>query len=96
MKRIFLAAVTVLAFAGAANAEGVSVKLSGKSPEAIHHDIRVAAVKVCDEALTGAFDNYFLKDACITDAVSKAEAKLGTIATASAAIQGHDASTTIR
>jgi hypothetical protein len=96
MNRIFLAAATVLAFAGAANAEGISVKITGKSPEAIHRDIHLAAVKVCDEELVGAFDNYFMKDACVTDAVTKAEAKLGTIATASAATQGHDASATVR
>lgn len=96
MNRIFTAAVAVLAFAGAAQAEGVSVKLTGKSPDAIQHDIRMAARKVCDEELTGVFDSYFMKDACVTDAVAKAEAQLGTIATASAATQGHDASATVR
>jgi len=46
MNRIFLAAASVLAFAGAAHAEGVTVQIAGKSPEAIHRDIHLAAVKV--------------------------------------------------
>ena len=95
MNRIFLAAASVLAFAGAAHAEGVTVQIAGKSPEAIHRDIHLAAVKVCDEELVGAFDNYFLKDSCVTDAVTKAEAKIGVVATASAATQGHDVSAVV-
>ncbi|HEX7761967.1 MAG TPA: hypothetical protein VF459_20835 [Caulobacteraceae bacterium] len=95
MNRIFIAAAAVLAFAGAANAEGVAVKVAGKSPEAVKHDIKMAARKVCDDELSGVFDNYFMKDACVTDAVARAEAQLGTIATASAATQGHDAAATV-
>ena len=95
MNRILIITAALAAFAGAANAEtnvqkldnfadpaeSVTVKVAGKSPEAVQHDIRLAARKVCDDQLTGVFDNYFLKDACVTGAVNKAQAQL----TASAA-----------
>lgn len=95
MTRTFIAAaIAALAFAGAANAESVTVKLAGKSADAIHHDIRMAARRVCDEELVGVYDNYFLKSSCVAATVAKAEAQLGTVTTASAANLGRDASAT--
>ena len=94
MNRIFIITAALAAFAGAANAqdfasaqdsESVTVKVAGKTPEVVQHDIRMAARKVCDDQLTGVFDNYFLKDSCVTGAVNKAQAQL----TAAAAAPAH-------
>jgi hypothetical protein len=90
MNRIFIITAALAAFAGAANAEdaeSVTVKVAGKTPEAVQHDIRMAARKVCDDELTGVFDNYFLKDSCVTDAVNKAQAQLTAAASAPAHAQ---------
>lgn len=93
MTRMFAAAaIAAFAFASAANAEGVVVKTSGKTAEAIHHDIRMAARRVCDDAYTGAFDNYFMKDACVSATVARAETQLQAQA---ATTQGHDAAATV-
>jgi phage tail sheath gpL-like len=98
MNRIFIAAAAAaIAFSGAANAEGIAVKVAGKTTQAIHRDIRAAAQRVCDEELTGVFDSYFMKDTCVTATVAKAEAQLtAPMTTASAATQGRDASATVR
>ncbi len=103
MNRIFIITAALAAFAGAAhaetnierldnfadsaNAESVTVKVAGKTPDAVQHDIRMAARKVCDDQLTGVFDNYFLKDSCVTDAVNKAQAQLTAAASAPAHAQ---------
>jgi hypothetical protein len=94
MNRIFIAAAAVLAFSSAANAEGVSVKVSGKTPEVLHHDIHLAAKKACEAELTGAFDHFYLNDYCVADAEARANAQVG--AAASATAQGHGASATGR
>ncbi len=101
MNRIFIITAALAAFAGAAHAEtnverldnfadsaeSVTVKVAGKSPETVQHDIRMAARKVCDDQLVGVFDNYFLKDSCVTDAVNKAQAQLTAAASAPAHAQ---------
>lgn len=93
MTRIFAAAaIAAFAFASAANAEGVVVKTAGKSAEAIQHDIRLAARRVCDDEYTGAFDAYFMKDACVSATVAKAQSLLQAQA---ATAQGHDAAATV-
>ncbi|MGA0599923.1 hypothetical protein ACO2Q3_04380 [Caulobacter sp. KR2-114] len=93
MTRILAAAaIAAFAFASAANAEGVVVKTSGKTAEAIHHDIRLAARRVCDDEYTGVFDNYFMKNACVTATVARAESQLQA---QSAVAQGHDAAATV-
>ncbi len=93
MTRIFAAAaIAAFAFASAANAEGVVVKTTGKTAEAIHHDIRLAARRVCDEGYTGVFDNYFMKNSCVAATVARAEAQLQAQA---ATAQGHDAAATV-
>ena len=89
MNRIFIAAASLVAFAGAAHAEGVSVQVAGKTPQAIHRDIHLAAVRVCDAELTGTFDRFYLQDTCITDAETRAQAQLG----AAVATQNRTAST---
>ena len=108
MNRIFIITAALAAFAGAAHAEtnverldnfadsaeSVTVKVAGKSPEAVQHDIRMAARKVCDDQLTGVFDNYFLKDSCVTDAVNNAQAQL--TAAASAPAHGQDVASAAR
>lgn len=84
IKSSLVAAAALLAATPALAGE-IRVPVSGRSPEAVRAEVSAAALKVCNEALTGDTLAIYLRDPCVRSAVSDALSQIPPAAQASAA-----------
>ena len=79
------AAIALLGAAVPASAQEIHVKVAGKDAATLHHDILVAARRVCQAELADSVLAFELQDSCIRHSVKAAEA---TVANARLASNG--------
>ncbi|HWA64050.1 MAG TPA: hypothetical protein VG939_21955 [Caulobacteraceae bacterium] len=78
MIRILGLAAAVAALSTLAQAQGITVHVAGKDAAAVHHDIRVAAYRVCHEELGDSMLAEYAMGSCVEHSVARAEAQLKT------------------
>ena len=78
IRTLTLAAATVVLLGASvpASAQEIHVKVSGKDAATLHHDIQVAARKVCQAELADSVLAFELQDSCIRHSVKAAEATI--------------------
>jgi hypothetical protein len=96
MIRTATSLLILAALAGTASAEEIRVSLAGKSPQAIHAEIKAAAVTVCRRAYGEARVGMDEMSGCIRAAVSDAEAQVRTAMASSAPVSLASAETAPR
>lgn len=84
IKSSLIAAAALLAATPALAGE-IRVPVAGRSPEVVRADVSAAALKVCNEALTGDALAIYMRDSCVRAVVSDALAQIPPAAQASAA-----------
>lgn len=97
MIKAIAVAVAALSFAGAAQAQSITVHVAGSDTATVHRQVVAAARTVCNEQFFSAPLAYYVVPACVRDTVIATEARLRpTSVLASAADTGRNAAAMLR
>lgn len=91
MIRVATIAAAALAFAGAAQAESITVSVAGKSPAQVQKAIVLAAQNVCASTLSPSPLRYYAIPSCVEETVAQAQAQLNKAVASNASVHGRDA-----